>query len=686
MPKREDESWVSKKSDLRYCSRHKRYYDVKVGCQLCYLDELNLKKEVEEIPQLQQCPECKQKSLFWNKDYRLYECLNRDCKKRFAEGEIVEKEKKPVRSEKASNQEANEDVPKKELKEEGERGLCPFCGSSDVYEIVRDSWRCKRCEKTFPSPSYGPGEGFGKEARWFRKTTAEFKREVAREEQVSSSGGGKAWFGNEYFDSKSGRWKKPRGSFSMRKFFLALLVVACLVAAAYTGYLLTTGQTDPIVGAIILAVDIGVLVWNISVFRSYRVRFGSILAIFMVTALVASSICAFAGIAPFSDAKERITEFFNPEPAVAAPISFSIIPGESQNKLRWTIAEETDLVLIRCSTTGFPNDVTEGAEIYVGSESSYTHTGLTNGVEYHYSIWSGKNVDGEKRYSEDRLSAVATPQWIPPSTPTNFMVDARHEQNYLTWTLADMNHHTLVRFSTTGYPVSPTDGIQAYLGAGTDYLHSDLENGTAYYYSIWAVRDVDEGPLYSEESAHTSGTPHWLGPAGERIHEYVYCSIYQIVGPDGEAIELFNNPEAKNPTWEELKQFLWEDGTDKVIYNEDSFVCANFAEMLHNNAEKAGIRAAFVSLALKQEYPWGTVFPLGSNHSLNAFDTTDRGLVYIDSTGTRSGNLDADKIVEVSIGDEYIAVSIFPNPGYEDQWGSSLYREIVYDHYFCIQW
>ena len=52
------------------------------------------------------------------------------------------------------------------------RALCPFCGSPDVYYNKHyRSWRCGKCEKTFPSPSYGPGKDFGKEGRWFGKTT-----------------------------------------------------------------------------------------------------------------------------------------------------------------------------------------------------------------------------------------------------------------------------------------------------------------------------------------------------------------------------------------------------------------------------------------------------------------------------------------------------------------------------------
>lgn len=103
------------------------------------------------------------------------------------------------------------------------------------------------------------------------------------------------------------KWKTRRkGRFTAKKLFLVLLVIVCLVAAAYTGYLLYTDQTNPIVGGVILLVDIGVLIWNISVLRRYRVGFGSICAVFLVTALIASTVGAFAGVAPLAHAKDRV--------------------------------------------------------------------------------------------------------------------------------------------------------------------------------------------------------------------------------------------------------------------------------------------------------------------------------------------------------------------------------------------
>jgi transposase-like protein len=90
MPNREDERWAGQKDDLCYCYTHKRYYDDRVGCQRCYVDHLNLKIAVDAIPQtpeLEHCPQCKRKSLFWNKCARQFECLEPRCRKTYSEEE-----------------------------------------------------------------------------------------------------------------------------------------------------------------------------------------------------------------------------------------------------------------------------------------------------------------------------------------------------------------------------------------------------------------------------------------------------------------------------------------------------------------------------------------------------------------------------------------------------------------------
>jgi hypothetical protein len=86
-------------------------------------------------------------------------------------------------------------------------------------------------------------------------------------------------------------------------------------------------------------------------------------------------------------------------------------------------------------------------------------------------------------------------------------------------------------------------------------------------------------------------------------------------------VVLENNASAQNPTWDELMLFLGQDDTDSKLYG--FMLCGGFAELVHNNAESAGIASAFVAINFEE----------GIGHAINAFNTVDRGLVYIDCTG-----------------------------------------------------
>lgn len=106
---------------------------------------------------------------------------------------------------------------------------------------------------------------------------------------------------------------------------------------------------------------------------------------------------------------------------------------------------------------------------------------------------------------------------------------------------------------------------------------------------------------------------------------------------------LIDNPEAKDPTWAELKAFLAADGTENHEYILYEYDCSQFSRDLHNAAEAAGIRCAEVQIMFEGEI-WG--------HALNAFLTSDYGLVYVDCTGG------PDTVARVVSGKEYRAVAV----------------------------
>lgn len=90
---------------------------------------------------------------------------------------------------------------------------------------------------------------------------------------------------------------------------------------------------------------------------------------------------------------------------------------------------------------------------------------------------------------------------------------------------------------------------------------------------------------------------------------------------------LEDNPDARDPSWDDVKQFLWEDNTDALLLPRMTSESLNLEQwsavsntILHNNAERAGIRAGFAAIKLNS---------FNLNPYLTVFNTTDEGLVYI---------------------------------------------------------
>ncbi len=79
----------------------------------------------------------------------------------------------------------------------------------------------------------------------------------------------------------------------------------------------------------------------------------------------------------------------------------------------------------------------------------------------------------------------------------------------------------------------------------------------------------------------------------------------------------------RNPSWEELERFVQLDKTDTTEYIKNQFDCEGFTIKLRDNATSRGFRSGYVAIGFGEN---------GAGHTLNAFQTTDRGLVFIDNT------------------------------------------------------
>jgi len=110
----------------------------------------------------------------------------------------------------------------------------------------------------------------------------------------------------------------------------------------------------------------------------------------------------------------------------------------------------------------------------------------------------------------------------------------------------------------------------------------------------------------------------------------------------------------RDPSYQEMKDFLKQDEASEREYVESEYICVDFAAAVKANAAEEGIRCAYVVIEYRG----------GSGHAIVAFDTTDRGLVYIEPQ--------FDWEVEPEIGKHYYQCVRPPlghymaEPGYDD--------------------
>jgi hypothetical protein len=186
-----------------------------------------------------------------------------------------------------------------------------------------------------------------------------------------------------------------------------------------------------------------------------------------------------------------------------------------------------------------------------------------------------------------------------------------------------------------------------------------LDKDTAGEQVDYCLENVDlrQPMLRSDATATGMG----VAIVGDTVYYTQVFDVLNAAGAKGDPVRLSNNAQAKDPSWQQLREFVLSDDTDEQLYRPNSFVCADFAAMLHDRAEAAGIKAAYVSVD----------FGGDTGHALNAFNTTDQGLVYVDCTGqglntATSGGIpdgqgtamDYDKVAYLAVGHEYGLITL----------------------------
>jgi len=524
--------------------------------------------------------------------------------------------------------------------------ICPNCGKNLYYDATLLLWRCKNCKHIYTYHDLQSQRGYRKaRPKETRKTTSQAKR--------------------SYRPPKK-RWPRrtrvgPRAKkflMGTAKLLLCLLVIAGISIIIWTGYMLFTGQMSPVIGTIVFLAEIAFFIWIIIVLRSSRFRWRKPSFKLVFWPLVAITlVCAFAGIEPMSSVKDRFTTWV----------------GETWE----TITTSSE------STTQAPEDVTS---IVAMVEPAVVRVEIEDGSG------SGMIID-ESGYILTNNHIVEDVQLA--------MVTLKDGRQYLGTVIGrdELRDLAIIKISASefDFPVV-TLGNSNELEAGEEVIaigySLGLEGEATVSKGIVSAFRTGDGVHYIQTDAAinpgNSGGPlvnfngEVIGIATAKIvHEAVEGMGFAIAINDAksfiaERIETdttpieVTQPELKDPTWSQLLEFLLSDDTDSHPYNYPTFVCHDFAVMLQGHANSAGWRCASITVQLSG-YPdyFNYGIPSNTGHACNAFDTTDRGLVYIDCTRSPgSGPANQDKRVDIRIGQEYIPEALFWSPQWNPYWSS----------------
>jgi len=177
--------------------------------------------------------------------------------------------------------------------------------------------------------------------------------------------------------------------------------------------------------------------------------------------------------------------------------------SDSSISLSWTKGDGADKTVIVRKTEDYPANVTDGTVIYNDTGTSYTDSGLSAGTKYYYRAWSYVEDSGLHQYSD--LNASVS-NFTYPGNVTGISGSATGHTISLSWTKGAGSNNTVIRYSTSSYPTSLTEGTLAYNDTGTSTTVTGLDTNTTYYFSFWSY-DAESGYYSQNYTTYNKTTP-----------------------------------------------------------------------------------------------------------------------------------------------------------------------------------
>uniref|UniRef100_UPI00301C19BF S-layer homology domain-containing protein n=1 Tax=Paenibacillus sp. YIM B09110 TaxID=3126102 RepID=UPI00301C19BF len=217
-----------------------------------------------------------------------------------------------------------------------------------------------------------------------------------------------------------------------------------------------------------------------------------------------------------------VTQVVNLPGVLASPNHLQAAAGNESVGLRWDAVEEADEYEIYVATASGHYDDSSVATV---RGTSYSVTGLTNGITYYFAVKAGNSGV----WSSFSGEVSATPATVP-SAPTNVQARAGDKKATVSFEAPEDNGGSaIIRYEVTAYP----GGITA-TGTTTRIVVSGLSNGKAYTFTVRAINGVGPGEVSavsnSVKPSKSTTTPQPPTPPVDGVRCLVNGQLADILG------------------------------------------------------------------------------------------------------------------------------------------------------------